>query len=99
MMHRILIVETEIRLYASGSLKDKRQVQNRIIDKLKASHNVSVAVTSQQETWNMIGLTIAYVALNRSAALQKTTSLEKHIYRILEQDGSGEISSFIPEII
>ena len=99
MKHRILIIETEIRLYASGSLKDKRQVQNRIIDKLKASHTVSVAVTSQQETWNVIGLTIAYVALDQSAASQKASALEEHISRILEQDGSGEISSFSTEII
>ncbi|MGI6325402.1 MAG: DUF503 family protein [Saccharofermentanales bacterium] len=99
MKHRILIVETEIRLFASGSLKDKRQLQQKIVDKLKTSHNISVAVTKQQELWNVIGLTIAYVALEQKAALQKASALEKNICRILEQDGSGEVSCFYTEII
>jgi uncharacterized protein YlxP (DUF503 family) len=99
MKHRILIIETEIRLFASGSLKDKRQLQQKIVDKLKASHNISVAVTKQQELWNVIGLTIAYVALNQKSALRKVAALENSICRILEQDGRGDISCFSPEII
>ncbi len=99
MKHRILIIETEIRLFASGSLKEKRQLRQKIADKLKASHNISVAETRYQELWNMIGLTIAYVALDQSAASQKATTLENSICEILEQDGSGEISYFCSEII
>ena len=99
MKHRILIIETEIRLFASGSLKEKRQLRQKIVDKLKASHNISVAETKHQELWNIIGLTIAYVALDQSAASQKATALENNIFGILEKDGSGEVSYFSSEII
>lgn len=99
MKHRVLIIETEIRLFASGSLKEKRQLRQKIVDKLKTSHNISVAETRYQELWNMIGLTISYVALDQSAAEQKAAALEKCICEILEQDGSGEINCFNYEII
>ncbi|MGI6071560.1 MAG: DUF503 domain-containing protein [Lachnospiraceae bacterium] len=99
MKSKILIIETEIRIFNSGSLKDKRRLQRKITDRLKASHNISIAAIGQQDLWNVIGLTIAYVALDQSIALQKAVALENHICRILEQDGNGEISCFSSEII
>lgn len=98
-MHKILIMEIEIRLFASGSLKDKRSVRKKITDQLKQSNNISVAETSFQDLWNVIGLTIAYVAINQTKASQKAIALENHIARILDQDGSGEISRIYSEII
>lgn len=98
-MHKILIMEIDIRLFVSGSLKDKRSVRKKITDQLKQAHNISVAETNHQDLWNVIGLTIAYVALNQTKASQKAMALENNIARILDQEGSGEITSIYTEII
>lgn len=98
-MHKVLIVEVEIRLFASNSLKEKRGVFQRLVDRLKQAHNISIAETGHRDLWNMIGITIAYVGINQTKALQKAHVLENHMDRILDQDGSGEISFFHHEII
>ncbi|HHV42758.1 MAG TPA: DUF503 domain-containing protein [Clostridiaceae bacterium] len=99
MKHRVLIAEVDIKLYESHSLKDKRKLRRKITDKMKASNNISLAETNQQELWDLIGLTIAYVAIDQSRAEKKAEKLENDICKILEQDGSGELIRYYTEII
>ncbi|HZW97526.1 MAG TPA: DUF503 domain-containing protein [Bacillota bacterium] len=99
MRHRILIIEAEIKLFDSHSLKDKRILRQKLTEKLRSVHNVSIAETGRQELWDLISLTIAYVAIDQSTAENKAESLENRICEILEQDGSGEVIRFDKEII
>ncbi|HHU06905.1 MAG TPA: DUF503 domain-containing protein [Clostridiaceae bacterium] len=99
MQHRILIIEAEIKLFDSHSLKEKRILRQKLTEKLRSGHNVSIAETDKQDLWDFIALTIAYVAIDQSAAEKKAEVLEKRICEILEQDGSGELIRFYREVI
>jgi len=97
--HRILIIEAEVKLFDSHSLKEKRILRQKLTEKLRSGHNVSIAETDKQDLWDFIALTIAYVAIDQSAAEKKAEVLEKRICEILEQDGSGELIRFYREVV
>lgn len=99
MQHRILIIEAEVKLFDSHSLKEKRILRQKLTEKLRSGHNVSIAETDKQNLWDLIALTIAYVAIDQSAAEKKAEVLEKRICEILEQDGSGELIRFYREVV
>ncbi len=98
MKHRILIIEAEIKLFDSHSLKEKRVIRQKLTEKLRRD-NISIAETGNLELWDLISLTISSVAIDQSAAERKSESLENRICEILEQDGSGELILFTAEII
>jgi uncharacterized protein YlxP (DUF503 family) len=98
MKHRILIIEAEIKLFDSHSLKEKRVLRQKLTEKLRRD-NISIAETGNLELWDLISLTISSVAIDQSAAERKSESLENRICEILEQDGSGELILFTAEII
>lgn len=66
---RIGIMDIEIRLSKSSSLKEKRNLKRSIIDRFKKRYNISIIETGQQETNHFLQLTLSFVALNESSAL------------------------------
>lgn len=99
MNNRVLIIEVEIKLYAAHSLKDKRKLRQKIVDKIKAAHNISIAETDHQELWDLLGLTIAYVAIGQQAAELKAERLADYLASLLEIDGTGELLAYNPVIV
>lgn len=65
----ILILDIEVYLPYSESLKDKRQIRRSVVDRLKARYNISIAETQKQDSRKELVLTIAYVAISASNAL------------------------------
>ena len=82
MKHRILIIEAEIKLFDSHSLKEKRVLRQKLTEKLRRD-NISIAETGNLELWDLISLTISSVAIDQSAAERKSESLENRICEIL----------------
>ncbi|HHU12058.1 MAG TPA: DUF503 domain-containing protein [Clostridiaceae bacterium] len=97
MKHRILILEWEIHLFTSASLKDKRQIRQRLTDRLKAGYNISIAETAHLDKWQRLGLTVAYVAVDESTAGKMAETLREACETWL--DGQGELTSVDREII
>ena len=60
------IIEIQIRIYGSNSLKDKRRVIKSIIDKIKNRFNVSCSDISNNNLWNRAGIGIALVSNDKS---------------------------------
>lgn len=87
MTHRILILELDIRLYDTHSLKQKRALRRRLTERLKAEFNISVAETAYLDLWQRIGLTIAYVALDQSTASSMADKLRRAVESLLATDG------------
>lgn len=87
MKHRILVLELDIRLFDAQSLKDKRKVKRRLVDKLKAAYNLSIAETDHLDKWQRIGLTLAYVAVDQGTAEAMADTLRSVIDGLLEGDG------------
>jgi uncharacterized protein YlxP (DUF503 family) len=87
--HRILVLELDIRLFDAQSLKDKRKVKRRLVDKLKAAYNLSIAETEHLDKWQRIGLTVAYVAVDQGTAKDMADTLRGVVDGLLE--GEGEL--------
>jgi len=53
------ILELEIKLFFSDSLKDKRRIIKSLIDRIRNNFNVSVSEIRHQDLWQRAGLGIA----------------------------------------
>lgn len=97
MQSRILVIDVEIRLFDTQSLKEKRKYVKGITDRLRSRMNVSVAEVAFQDKWQKIGLTIAYVAQNDSTAVKVQQTIENEIVGAIF--AVGEIIDFHAEIL
>lgn len=52
------ILELEIKLFSSDSLKDKRRIIKSLIDRIRNNFNVSVSEIRHQDLWQRAGLGI-----------------------------------------
>jgi uncharacterized protein YlxP (DUF503 family) len=95
--HRILIIEADIRLFDTHSLKEKRSIKRQLFDRITKERNISLAETRHHELWQRLAFTIAYVAIDEASAGQAAISLRDFCEDIIE--GQGEILSFSEEII
>lgn len=64
-MH-ILLLEIDIHLPASQSLKDKRGILKSVIHRLRTTYNVSVAEVDGQDKWQVATLAIVTVSSLRN---------------------------------
>lgn len=80
----ILVMDIHIRLPQSDSIKSKRQIKRRLMDRLKKKHNLSLVETQMHDEIKQLFLTCAYVALSESLALQKRETLIEDFYQLLE---------------
>ena len=84
----VLIID--IMIQSSASLKEKRQVLNKIKDKLKNKFNVSVAELDFMDKWQRSEVGIAVISNEYSHA---EDSLQK-IFRYLDEFDEFEITNY-----
>ena len=65
------LLEVDVRLADSHSLKDKRQPLRSILERVRRSHNVSIAEVAHQDVWDRAGLAVVGVNTER-AAMERT---------------------------
>lgn len=68
------VLNVELHLPASGSLKEKRAVVKHIVDSARRRYGVAAAEVEHQELWQRVG--IAFAAVASSAA---------HVEEVLDQ--------------
>lgn len=88
------MAEIRLHLYAAHSLKEKRSIIKRVIERVKNKFNVSIAETGDQDLWQsaLIG---AAITGNNKGLLER--ELEK-ILNLIESSGELEIISVVHEI-
>lgn len=82
-MPSIGVLSLELRIEASHSLKDKRQIVKSLKDRLRARHNVSVAEIDHQELWQRGLVAAVTVASNQTIAENTLRSVEEEAAGIL----------------
>ncbi len=66
----VSVIAWELHLDGCTSLKQKRAILRSLKDRLRGRHNLSVAETDYQDTWQRAELCAALVAANRKLAEQ-----------------------------
>lgn len=72
----VLYSEFEIHIPYSLSLKQKRQVVQRLRDRIKNQFNVSVAEVACQDEWQRAGMAIVMVGSSRKQLDSQLSALE-----------------------
>ncbi len=62
------VISWELHLNGCRSLKEKRGIIRSLKDRLKSRHNISVAETDHQDTWQRAVICAAIVASDRRRA-------------------------------
>lgn len=62
------VISWELHLNGCGSLKEKRAILRSLKDRLRVRHNVSVAETEYQDTWQRAELSAVVVSSDRRLA-------------------------------
>lgn len=89
------LLQLELRIAGSHSLKDKRQVIQSLIEQVRRRLNVSVAEVGHQDAWQAATLGIACVANERRFLDEVTTKAEK----FFESDPRIEVIASQVEIL
>lgn len=66
----VSVIAWELHLSGCTSLKEKRAVLRSLKDRLRNRHNVSVAETDHQDTWQRAELCVAVVSSDRRRAAE-----------------------------
>lgn len=86
-MRRFLLIDMDFILYESYSLKDKRRIKNILIDKLNNEYNISIIESDNQDIWNIISVSIAYVGINEKSTRKIESSIKNYTESIMEPYG------------
>lgn len=78
-MH-VVAVEVEIRIPASQSLKDRRQVVRALIDGVRRRFEVSAAEVGGQDTWQRATLGFAVVASDARIARETVEAIDRFVW-------------------
>ncbi len=89
------ILRLELLLYSPNSLKEKRGIVRRILDRCRVRFPVSCAETGLQDTWQRAQLGFAIVGHDQDFLLNLFERIEEEIARL----GSAEISDRQTEIL
>jgi len=92
----VATAQVTIHLFASDSLKDKRQVTRSVLARLRDKFEVAAAEVGGQESWNLARLGIACVSGEAQHAQQV---IERAIHYIEQTRPDIEISDISTEII
>ncbi|MHB8573819.1 MAG: DUF503 domain-containing protein [Dehalococcoidia bacterium] len=79
-MH-VAVCQLSLRLPASNSLKDKRQVVKSVIARVQNQFNVSIAEVEDNEAWRTAGLGLACVSNNAAHANRMIETVVEFIER------------------
>jgi len=85
-MH-ILLLELDLQIEGSQSLKDKRSVVKPIVERLRGNYNVAVAEVDHHDLWQRAGLAVVTVCNIRDHAQQ---TVDKVIADV-ERHGDADI--------
>ncbi|NMA33750.1 MAG: DUF503 domain-containing protein [Clostridiaceae bacterium] len=89
------VLQTELYIGESQSLKDKRHVIRSLVDKVKNRFNVAVAETGKLDSWNYCGLSFVFVS-NDAGHLD---SMMNSVANFIENQASCEVTDIRTEII
>lgn len=78
-MH-VVAVEIDIRIPASGSLKDRRQVVRALLDGARRRFEVSAAEVGGQDTWQRATLGFAVVASDVRVATETVDAIDRFVW-------------------
>jgi len=85
-MAPIGVLTLHLHIGHSHSLKDKRQVLRSLKDRLRRNHNVSVAETEFQDTWQRSSVVVVAVASERTHLEEMLGRVERDASRLLADD-------------
>ncbi|OEH92317.1 DUF503 domain-containing protein [Bacillus solimangrovi] len=71
------VVRCECIIYDAQSLKDKRSITKRVIERIRNRFNVSIAETDHHQVWQRTEFTVAVAAREQVTA-------EKELNRVME---------------
>lgn len=80
------LVTLELHLQQARSLKDKRQVVERVKDRLRARFNVAVAELDHQELWQRATLGVVSVSNDQSHLARLLEAVASESERLLGDD-------------
>lgn len=80
-MSRVIVASIVVRLHLpeSRSLKDKRQVVQSLLRKLRDRHNVSAVELEDRDRWQLADLGLALAAADRAAAEARVQKLRDDV--------------------
>ncbi len=90
----VYVIKIDLRLFAVGSLKEKRSIIKSLIEKTKHKFTVSIAEVGEHDAWQFAQLGLALVG-NSKSLLEREMS---KILNFLEAGGEIEILSVTHEI-
>jgi uncharacterized protein len=76
----VVAVEVEIRIPASQSLKDRRQVVRALLDGVRRRFEVSAAEVGGQDTWQRATLGFAIVASDARIARETVEVIDRFVW-------------------
>ncbi|MDR3565523.1 MAG: DUF503 family protein [Negativicutes bacterium] len=91
----VVVCEVELFIPAANSLKARRQVVRRVVERIRSRCNAAVAETGFQDTWQRAAVTVAMVGSSR-AILDKQVGL---VRRIIDDTGDAEVTGFDVEYV
>ncbi len=83
---QILYTELEIHIPYSQSLKQKRQVINRMRDRIRNQFNVSVAEVAYQDEWQRAGMALVMVGSSRPQLEKLLSELERFCVELVDAE-------------
>jgi uncharacterized protein YlxP (DUF503 family) len=84
------ILEFEILIYSSNSLKEKRLVLKSLKDRLKNKFNISVAELDFQEKWQRSKIGIAVIG-NKQSFVENSL---QQIFQFIDNTDSFEVTTY-----
>ena len=91
----IAFLTLELRIEASQSLKDKRQVTRSLKDRIRSSFNVSVAELDPSPLWNQATIGVVSVSHSRDYLDGLMKNVERAATRITNNLGAEITDSFV----
>lgn len=85
----------ELRIEASTSLKDKRQVLRSLKDRLRSNFNVAVAEVDASELWQRATVGVVGISDSRDYLEGLMRNVERQAYRIANNCGAEVTDTFL----
>lgn len=92
MNHFVVALSMDLRLYMSGSLKDKRRMRQKLVMRLKKHFNLSIKETGNHDLLNYITFTAAYVAMDATEGEEFVENFRRAVEDITL--GEGELARY-----
>lgn len=89
------ILQIELEIPGSGSLKDKRGVVKSLKERLRQRFNVSAAEVGDQDVWNRALIGVTCVALDARSAREQLDA----VVRFAEEHDGAIVTDFSVEVL